>query len=131
MIIYKSNRKFNLTDYFDSHGQMLLRSYKDEEYDYNIDIIFFGVSYINMPISFKNLVITVIEPNDVLNELVYSQKIKQNDRIFEILSDKMKFYIYASFFKVYKNYLDFNETSLGIIDCKGRDKLVYKSTNTV
>src|SRR5579872_3280070 len=44
--IFKSTRYFTFFDFVISHGQLLLRSQKNDELGNNIDIIFFGTTYI-------------------------------------------------------------------------------------
>ena len=43
------NREFNIWEYHVSHGSLLLRSPKRENFDTNVDIIFAGVEYISGP----------------------------------------------------------------------------------
>src|ERR1700748_2462832 len=44
--IFKSDRYFTFFDFVISHGQLLLRSQKKDGIGNNIDIIFFGTTYI-------------------------------------------------------------------------------------
>ncbi len=124
---YTSERVFNTFDFFLSHGQLLLRSSKNKDFEYNVDIIFFDVKYIQTPTSLTNISIKKIEKTELISyESVKSSLNYKGNELFEIDSKGEKFYISAAFFKVYENTLEFNETSLGMID-KGREKMIYSS----
>ncbi len=46
--IFESDRYFTTFDILVSHGQLLLRSQKNEDYSHNIDIIFFNTAFIQI-----------------------------------------------------------------------------------
>ena len=127
--IFKSDRYFIVFDFMISHGQLLLRASKDENELRNIDIIFFGVRYIQLFTSFMGLSIRIV--NDNKNVLSYNSlnSFLNDDAncLFEIESRNEKFYIGASYLKVYENELEFNETSLGLYEIKGREKEIAGS----
>jgi hypothetical protein len=121
--IFQSARHFKVSDFLTSHGQLLLRSNKTEEQKTNIDVIFFDTTYIQLFASLNGITIK-IEPdkkitnyNSVTSYLNYS-----HNNLFEIETEKdEKYYIAASFFRVYENELEFGETSLGVLQYKGRE----------
>jgi hypothetical protein len=120
--IFKSNRYFTISDFYISHGQLLLRSNKNDNNLENIDIIFFDVRYIQLPTSFNGI---AISKSSSSAELSLPQSIQDNlansdIRVFTITATKEKFYVIAAFFKVFENQLEFNETSLGVSKPLGR-----------
>jgi hypothetical protein len=124
--IFKSNRHFTIFDFRISHGQLLLRASKDDNNIKNIDIVFFGVRYIQLFTSFLGLSIRSVKGGeDVIKyDSVNSYLKYEKNHLFEIETKSERFYIGASFFKVYENELEFNETSLGMDEAKGRENEV-------
>ena len=123
--IFNSSRYFTLFDFMISHGQLLLRARKDDENINNVDIIFSGVRYVQLFTSLYGISITLKEKNreNINYESVNSFLVNDKNYLFEIKSKGEKFYIGASYFKIYENDLEFNETSLGLTDSikKGRE----------
>ncbi|PBQ31632.1 hypothetical protein CNR22_07575 [Sphingobacteriaceae bacterium] len=124
--IFKSTRYFTAFDFMISHGQLLLRSSKDNDYKENIDVIFFGTSYIQLFTSLWIVSISVVEKDKMPIEYksVNSFLNKEENYLFEIETKSEKYYVCAAYLKIYENKLAFNETSLGIINFLGRDKEV-------
>ncbi|WP_312992702.1 hypothetical protein [Chryseobacterium flavum] len=126
--IFKSDRYYTITDFNASHSQLLLRSGKDDIFEENVDIIFFNVKYMQIFTSFNGLIIKKINTNPTDYILLDSILNFDENYLFEIETQDNKYYISASFFKVYENDLEFNETSLGLL-FKGRDKQIADSTS--
>lgn len=126
--IYKSDRYFTLFDMMISHGQLLLRSQKDDINKTNIDIIFFGTSYIQTYSGFNSICVRKMEhtSNFINYKTVNTFLGYKNHHLFEIESNNEKYFIAASFVKVFENQLDFNETSLGM-NYKGRENEIASS----
>jgi hypothetical protein len=55
---FVSDRRFSLWDYNVSHKQMLLRSPKSPDLQKNIDIVMWGVEYIDLATSFVDVAMT-------------------------------------------------------------------------
>jgi hypothetical protein len=120
--IFKSERYFTVFDYFISHGQLLIRSDKRNGENKNIDIIFFDTSFLQLFIMLNGITIRIADKKtsmvkslSVDNYLSY-----ENNNLFEIESNGEKYFIAASFVKIFENDLQFKETSLGILH-KGRE----------
>lgn len=113
--IFKSDRYFTLYDIVVSHGQLLLRSQKTDELTSNIDIIFFDTTFIQSFSRLKGVQIKRLK-NDDMSIINYSTVNKylsyDNNYLFEIESNGEKYYIAASFVRVFDNQLDFSESSL-------------------
>ena len=122
--VFRSNRHFVILDYFMSHGQLLLRSGIDKNNKTNLDIIFFGVSYIQLPTSFLGITIKKSYKQHIIPEYESIKLFLSYDGsfLFEIECKSELFYVGASNFIVYENDLRFNETSLGVLDYIGREK---------
>lgn len=127
--IFKSNKYFTVFDFVISHGQLLLRASKDEDNFKNIDIIFFGTRYIQLFTSLSGLSISLVENNkEIINYSTVNSFLSTNENyLFEIETTNEKYYVGASYFKVYENELEFNETSLGLNEIKGREREIAGS----
>ena len=127
--IFKSDRYFTVFDFIISHGQLLLRASKGDDNIKNIDIIFFGARYIQLFTSLSSISIRIVDKNkDLINYDSVSSFLNNDENyLFEIETNNEKFYIGASYFKVYENELEFNETSLGLGEFKGREKEIAGS----
>jgi hypothetical protein len=112
--IFKSDRYFIFFDFVISHGHLLLRSQKTDVLTHNIDIIFFDTTYIQSFSRLKGVQIkrlergtNIIDYNTVRKYLDYD-----NNYLFEIESNEEKYYVAASFVRVFENQLEFSESSL-------------------
>lgn len=118
---YVSKRYFTVFDFQRSHGQLLIRSCKNEAFDTNIDIIFFGVQFIQLFTNLWGVSIKLSEDQDIVKyELVRAYLKHGENNLFEITSGKQKYYVAASFVKVFENNLEYEETSLGALGYVGR-----------
>ncbi len=128
---FKSNRHFTIKDFLISHGQLLIRSSKSEAHNTNIDIILFDVHYIQMPTSFNGISIKALpHQKDIIKYHSISTLLEYKDNfIFEIETNMEKYYVVASYFKVFENDLEFHETSLGVLESIGREKEITKQKN--
>ncbi|WP_300600645.1 hypothetical protein [Niabella sp.] len=125
--IFRSNRYFTTFDVLVSHGQFLLRSQKNESYTSNIDIIFFDTTYIQLFSRLNGLTIKMKKGKNLTGYRSVSNYLSyENNHLFEIESGEEKYYIAASFVKVFENVLEFNETSLGYED-RGRANEIASS----
>jgi len=127
--IFKSERYFTVFDFVISHGQLLLRSSKDDDNVKNIDIIFSGTRYVQLFTSLSSISIKVVDKkSNLINyDCVSSFLSHNNNYLFEVETSNEKFYIGASNFKVYENELEFNETSLGLSELTVRGKEIAGS----
>ncbi|MFC4230614.1 hypothetical protein ACFOW1_01840 [Parasediminibacterium paludis] len=125
--VFKSDRYFTLFDINVSHGQLLIRSQKNGN-AYNIDIVFFGTTYMQVNNRLSKISIKLIESKD--NPIAYNT-VKEyltykNSNLFQLESNGEVYYIIASFVRVFENELSFNETSLNHEE-KGREKEIATS----
>ncbi len=112
--IFKSERYFTIWEYTVSHGQLLLRSDKRKGYKNNIDIVFGATNYVQLFSALSGLTIRMVDKKMMTNYDSLNRHLNhENNNLFEIESQNEKYYIAASFVKVYENDLEFYETSLG------------------
>jgi hypothetical protein len=124
--LYRSTRQFRVFDYSPSHSQLLIRSSINKDYQTNIDIIFFGVEYIQINL-FLNGISIDNDSNDTLTNVQNEPSRNDLNRIFKIISENRHYHIEAGFFKVYENTLEFSESSLGLASPMGRENEISSS----
>ena len=129
-VLYQSSKKFVLYDYLASHGQLLLRADKiNEEKGFNTDIIFFDTAYVQLPAFFLNG-ISIAEDNGIKRfgyEAIDKGLDKKYQKCFEIIGDNASYYIVTAHFQVFENELSFGQTSLDVLQPKGREKEIARS----
>ncbi len=129
-IFSDSTSEFQILDYSPTHNQLLIRSIKNKNRDFNIDIHVKGVLSLLMPTSLKGFEISVLEissNNKYLTE-EYDFKINRDYKIFSVKDFNGKiYYLNAMCFGVYHNKLDILETSIGRYDMEnlGENVLWY------
>ena len=112
--IFVSERRFRVCDYLLSHSQLLLRSPKTEENHFNIDLIFEDVNSMNLPITLYGLEVTN-KGKSSENEIYNTYSLNSGGELFQIQ---------AGFVLICENELELQETSLGVLEFKGRDKII-------
>ena len=112
--IFKSDRYFTIFDFVISHGQLLLRSQKTDDLPKNIDVIFFDTTFIQSFSRLKGLHIKRLGKGIDLPEYSTVKKYLDydNNYLYEIDSNDEKYYIAASFVRIFENQLEFSESSL-------------------
>ncbi|MEZ5002062.1 MAG: hypothetical protein R2730_03415 [Chitinophagales bacterium] len=133
MIYSNLDDNFFLLDYSPSHKQLLLRSKKNRERNYNIDIIIKGTLNILLPTNIKGVEIFVYNPDNDSKFIKDYKFISSKDySIFAIKTyDKMCFFINGMCLGVYHNKLDILESSIGRYDYNDLDeRIIWFCTNT-
>jgi signal recognition particle receptor subunit beta len=127
--IFRSDRYFKISDFLISHGQLLLRSSKTDEQKINIDVIFFDTTYIQLFASLYGIAIRKVDISKIMNyDSVTSYLGHGNNHLFEIETEVgEKYYVAASFVRIFENELKFDETSLGVLQYNGREKEIAAS----
>jgi hypothetical protein len=111
-----TERTFQLWDYNVSHSHLLLRSPKCPGIDTNIDIKFFGVSYLNIPTIIRGC--SIVEANSEEIETIHSLFPNRSDatEIFIIASAGNRYSIVAVAYKISENELDIFQTTLDLYE---------------
>ncbi|ADF53323.1 hypothetical protein ZPR_3004 [Zunongwangia profunda SM-A87] len=127
MAIYSNqNQEFQIVDFSATHSQLLLRSFKTKDREYNIDIIVKGVGLLLLPTSFLGIEISLLENKETISFLKdkFSFNNEYDNRIFSIKDNQGRvYYINALCFGVYHNKLDILETSIGRYDMESLGEL--------
>lgn len=101
--IYTSSRIFTLTNYVSSHSKIVLRSYESNEYEFQIEIIFSNVFFMQMNFSLDGVIICQLDNPNILNQESVKEFLKyKHNRLYSIESNGEIFYLAASHLKVYK-----------------------------
>ena len=106
----------------------MLRSNKNDSNKYNIDIIFFDVKYIQLPVSFDKIEINIHGQHENISYPTIKDILKyKNNYLYQVITNNELHFIVASFFKVFENELEFNQTSLGMLDPEVRGIEIFSS----
>lgn len=111
--------EYRVLDYSPAHNQLLIRSMKDRNRNYNIDIIFKGALVLLVPATFTGLEISIAKdtPNSQYFIGEYGLQNTNDYRLFSLKNAKDRFYfVNAMCFGVYHNTLDILATSIGRYD---------------
>lgn len=110
-----TTRTFSLWNYVISHDRMLIRSPKNQNYTHNIDILFLGVYYLNLPTMMKGLTIYQADTEHIsaIETLLNINLLKSSLSLFIVESNNHTYQIVAAKMHIEKNELGFFESSLG------------------
>jgi hypothetical protein len=109
---FASDRRFRIWDYNVSHNQMLLRSPKSPDHSENIDIVFWGVEYIEIPSAFTGVELVKASTEEASSMKRIPEKRCETSDVHVLSSGGKKFVVVAAGFKVLRNDLDIFESSL-------------------
>lgn len=111
--------EFQIIDFSATHSQLLIRSLRNKNRDYNIDIIFKGVISLLTTTVIKGLEISILKIDEIDRKLIneYGFENSEDYRIFALKDIQGKIcFINAMCFGVYHNKLNILETSIGRYD---------------
>ncbi len=107
-----SGRTFRVWEFRVSHDQLLLRSARTERHPKNVDIIFAGVDFVNLPTKLGEIEISNPTADDLRRvHVAFREDVAERD-VHVIVSHGKRFVIVAAGMKVIENDLDFFESSL-------------------
>lgn len=109
---YLSDRSFKLWDYNVSHNQLLLRSPQSLDFDFNIDVVFWGVKYLDIKTHINGITIVPKPISEYNNTLIRINENESDLNVYMIESHDRCNLIAASGFKVLQNNLDIFDSSL-------------------
>lgn len=115
------DRKFKLWFYQISHSEAIIRSSKDSEYPYHIDIYFGDVQYIDLPTSPKTKLTLEDTQNcdlDILSQKLQRKIEKKNVTVFSV--EGQRFYVVASIIKFIENDLERTQVPIDMVTIYGR-----------
>jgi hypothetical protein len=109
---FVSDRRFCLWDYSVSHKQMLLRSPKSPDLPMNVDIVMWGVEYLDLATTLVEVAMTA--PS--VEEFTRAEQVVGRDldpsQVHCFASGERRFVVVAAGFKVLTNDLDIFDSSL-------------------
>lgn len=110
MIATFTDRKFQLWEYMVSHGSLLLRSPKDLSHSMNIDLVFAGVEFVQLPRHLQGVELEegTVEDCDAASKLAS----RPVDRVFILSSGGKRYMIAAAACKVEESERDIFDSPL-------------------
>lgn len=112
-MVFDSSREFSVWDYNVSHAQLLIRSPKSTEMSDNIDIVFWGVKYVEIPTSFVGLSLSVAGGDAIQRVKGVAGVPCEKETVFFIsVADGRRFIVVSQGFKVLRNKLDIFDSTL-------------------
>jgi len=110
-VFYRSGRVFKLWDYSVSHKQMLLRSPRTPDIKTNIDVVFWGVEFIEIATVLAGIEITAGTADHAVLAARLHDSIGTCD-VYRIVSVGKRYLAVAQGFQVLENVLDIFESTL-------------------
>jgi hypothetical protein len=126
MIFSEPSSEFKMLDYLVTHNQLLIRSMKSRQREYNIDIIFKGVRALIIDSVFEGLEISLSDESQNM-KLIEDQGfvVDHNYKVFLLKNGSGPInFINAMAFGIFHNKLDILETSLGRYDWDNLNEMV-------
>lgn len=109
---FVSDRRFRLWDYNVSHKQLLLRSPGSPDAGSNVDIVMWGVEYLDLPTSLDGVAMASASAEELGRAERALGKAVDGSRVFCLVSGDRRSVVVAGGFKVLENELDPFESSL-------------------
>lgn len=107
-----SGRTFRVWEFRSSHDQLLLRSPRTAQHPQNVDVIFAGVDYFDLPTKLGEIEITIPTADDLHRVHVSFRENVASRDVHVLISGGRRFVVIAAGMKVIKNDLDLFESSL-------------------
>lgn len=109
----RSERRFQIWDYYVTHGQLLVRSHKTVTHPKNLDLMFKGVEYVELPATLFGLELVAPEPEDFRKaEGLVPDFTIPADWLFPIVTRSRRYLVVAGAMVIEENELAFRESSL-------------------
>lgn len=103
---------FHLVDHTTSHNQLLYRSHNIETKE-NTDILFSGVTYLEMPIKLDSCKIRIGGEQEI-NSIRSKAELSLNSKVFVVEQKEFSHFVVADNVLIQKNNLEYHETSIPI-----------------
>lgn len=104
---------FQVWDYVISHGQLLIRSPRSSEQDFNLDILFVGVSYLEIPVYLGEFQFDEANFRDLEHlKQRYPFEFYASTKVFVLATQKFRYYIVAAHCTLKRNELEMLESPL-------------------
>lgn len=93
-----------------SHGQLLIRSPRDTSYSTNVDLMFFGVEYMDLPRHLGQLEVQQPDETDISFIRERLAKLDSSDSIFVLISGSRRYRVVAAAMKIAENEREIFDT---------------------
>jgi hypothetical protein len=107
-----SDRRFRVWDYNVSHKQMLLRSPRSLDIETNVDIVIWGVEYLDLATSLDGVAMVPASVEEIGRAERALGRALDASHVFCLISGDRRFLVVAAGFKVLENELDIFDSSL-------------------
>jgi hypothetical protein len=111
-MLFVSDRRFRLWDYNVSHNQMLIRSPKSVDVGTNVDIVMWGIEYIDIITTLDGLTMAIASLEERRRAEQSLGKDLESSQALCFISGGTRFIVVAAGFKVLENDLDIFDSSL-------------------
>jgi hypothetical protein len=103
------SRRFQFWMYRVSHGELLVRSPRDGDHDENVDLIFVGVEYVDLPRHLPGVTVDTPTPDEVQWVSGRVGRPVEASKVTVVVTEGRRHLVLASFFKSETNNLDLFE----------------------
>jgi len=114
MTYTNSDRTFQVWLYKVSHGQLLIRSPKSEGQSTNLDLMFFGVRFIHLPMLFRGLEVADSSVEEVSRSTTIVEHYGLSSKAYGLFSGSGRYWVLADSVEVEENDLDIFSSRLDI-----------------
>lgn len=104
-----STRKFQLWLFRVGHGELLVRSPRDEVNPRNVDLVFVGVDYIDLPRVLSGVVVSAASPVDVRRAEERLGRTVDRLTVRVLVTEGRRHLVVAAYFNIEENELDLGE----------------------
>jgi len=117
-MIYENGRTFKIIDFVCSHSQLLLRSFGTNGDPFNIDLLFKGVSFLQLPTSLDGISIGLLDSlaNEEKDSYPFGTDRNNGNVVYVLRSGEELSFLNALGFSIYHNQLELLESSIGRYD---------------
>ena len=130
-MVFASDRQFTLWDFNVSHTHLLLRSAISISFKTNIDIMFIGVEYLELPARINGVSIVSASSDDIIKAERGLGRPCDGLNVYCIVSNEHRYLVVAFGFQVMENELEWFDSSLGAdtesIEKRQRGKILARS----
>jgi hypothetical protein len=105
-------RSFQVWDYWVSHAQLLVRSPSDIYHARNIDLMFVGVQYVELPTILPDLALVEATPEEQRRATQAVGRPVPLEQVFVLSTSGQRYLVVAGGMRIYENDLPFMTSSL-------------------
>jgi hypothetical protein len=111
-MLFQSDREFKFWDYNVSHKQMLVRSPRTPDLSSNIDVVFWGVEFVEIATALIGVEIELATHAQLAAIAARCKDIANRGNVYVVSSENKQYGVVAAGFKVLQNTLDIFDSTL-------------------